>query len=72
MPAALIMSNLQAAFRRGHSTRRARRRKVPPPEPQRAVNLLETARFVTYFYGVYDSEHQVMVYCNAVTCAPSS
>jgi sigma-B regulation protein RsbU (phosphoserine phosphatase) len=69
MPAALIMSNLQAAFRAVIDET------CPPEEACRrlnrsAVNLLGDGRFVTYFYGVYDSEHQVMVYCNAGHCAP--
>lgn len=69
MPAALIMSNLQAAFRAVIDGT------CPPDEACRrlnrsAVNLLGDGRFVTYYYGVYDSCHQELVYCNAGHCAP--
>lgn len=69
MPAALIMSNLQAAFRAVID------QTCPPDEACRrlnrsAVNLLGDGRFVTYFYGIYDSKHQELGYCNAGHCAP--
>ena len=69
MPAALLMSNVQAAVR-AHAGER-----VSPSELCRTVNQFVCAnvgheRFVTFFYGLLESETRRLVYCNAGHCAP--
>ena len=64
LPAALVMSNLQASVRAFT---------LSDPSPRFVVSHLNQAlcrngdlrRFVTFFYGIYDSSTRRMIYCNA-------
>jgi stage II sporulation SpoE-like protein len=64
LPAALVMSNLQASVRAFA---------MSDPSPRFVVSHLNRAlcrngdlrRFVTFFYGIYDSSTRRLIYCNA-------
>ena len=69
MPAALLMSNVQAAVRAVASD------SMPPSELCARVNRvlagnLAPGNFVTMFYSVFDAEARNLTYTNAGHCAP--
>ena len=69
MPAALLMSNVQAAVKAVASD------SIPPSELCSRVNRvlagnLAPGNFVTLFYSVMDTEARTLAYTNAGHCAP--
>jgi len=64
LPAALLMSSLQAALKP------LMWQKLPPRELCRRLNrilcdITPVGKFISFFYGVLDSEHNRLTYCNA-------
>jgi len=64
LPAALLMSSLQAALKP------LMWQKLPPRELCRRLNrilcdLTPVGKFISFFYGVLDSEENFLTYCNA-------
>lgn len=69
LPAALVMANVQAATRAFASANPTPRR-VCEKVNQLVAGNFSPNRFVTFFYGVIDTETGKLVYANAGHCAP--
>jgi len=69
MPAAMMMSNLQAAVK-SHATKLAHPRQVCEQINRLMCANLAAQGFITFFYAVIESERQRLTYCNAGHNAP--
>lgn len=64
LPAALVMSSLQASVR-AFALTDSTPRSVVSQLNQALCRNVDLRRFVTFFYGVYDSTTRCLTYCNA-------
>src|SRR5262249_26476268 len=64
MPAALMMSNLQAAVK-SHASRDMRPRDLCSQLNRLMCHNTGTERFITFFYAVLDGQSKRLTFCNA-------